>query len=215
MPRTNRIVNETSLASKAYQLLLDQLLTKKLVPGMVLKRREIAQQLDMSVAPVLEAIIQLQSDGFLESIPRQGTLVRAVHLQDFRGNLLLREAIECEAARIYGGKLVSEALNLPELAARADASESKPIESLWRAECDFHTALVSLTQCDLLVETFGKVMQRKLFSSLHLFLGGEAFGGGDHRTLLRELQTSNPDRAEALIRMHLRMRKEALFETIG
>lgn len=207
---------KSSLAEKAYQMLLDQLLTKRLVPGMVINRREIAADLRMSVAPVLEAIIQLQADGFLDSLPRKGTLVRGVHLENFRGQLLLREAIECECARLYCGKRVTdaEALLRP-LAEAADVSEQKTLIDLWKAELPFHSALVRLTKCEALIEVYAKAMQRKLFSAIHLFMGGEAFGGGDHVALLQGLQTSNPDRAEKLIREHLRYRKERLFEPMG
>jgi DNA-binding GntR family transcriptional regulator len=204
----------SSLAEEAYQILLDQLLTKKLMPGILINRRAIATDLGMSVAPVLEAIIQLQSEGFLKSIPRKGTLVCAVHLEGFRGQLLLREAIECEAARLYCGKPVIEAAHLAALAVAADVSQQKPLVELWKAELAFHTALIALTQCDTLIQTYAKTMQRKLFSSAHLFLGGEAFGGGDHAALLCGLQTTDPDGAERLIRAHLHFKKERLFEPL-
>lgn len=213
--REPRVRSSVSLAEKAYQMLLDQLLSKKLLPGMLVNRRTIASELEMSVAPVLEAIIQLQSDGFLESIPRKGTLVRGVHLESFRGQLLLREAIECESARLYCGKPVAEAEHLEKLAEAADLSQEESLVELWKAELAFHTALVALTRCDTLIDAYAKTMQRKLFSSVHLFLRGEAFGGGDHAALLRGLRTNDPDRAERLIRAHLRFRKERLFEPLS
>lgn len=213
--QSNNLTKHVSLAEKAYQELLDQLLAKKLLPGMLVNRRAIATELKMSVAPVLEAIIQLQAEGFLESIPRKGTLVRGVHLDDFRGQLLLREAIECEAARIYCGKPVAGAKGLKALAEAADLSEKRPLIELWKAESAFHTALIELTRCEVMIDAFSKIMQRKIFSSAHLFLSGEAFGGGDHVVLLRKLCAANADQAEKLIRAHLRFRKERLFEPLS
>jgi DNA-binding GntR family transcriptional regulator len=205
-----------SLAEKAYQKLLDRLLTKKLVPGMLINRRTIASELGMSVAPVLEAIIQLQAEGFLETIPRKGTLVRAVHLSNFRGQLLLREALECEAARFYCGTPVTQEIDeLNKLAVAADISQKYTLVDLWKAEYAFHTALVKLANCEPLTEAYFKVMQRKIFSSAHLFLGGEAFGGGNHVALVKALQVKDPDRAERLVRQHLRYKKERLFEPVG
>ena len=57
-----------------YEHLLENFLQNELVPGHILNRREIAQQLGVSVAPVLEAFLQLEMEGFVESIPRKGTL---------------------------------------------------------------------------------------------------------------------------------------------
>lgn len=213
--RNRNSAERTSLSEQAYQMLLDQLLSKKLLPGMLINRRAIAAELKMSVAPVLEATIQLEAEGFLESIPRKGTLVRSVHLEDFRGQLLLREALECEAARFYCGKLVAGAAHLEPLAVAADSSQERTLVELWKAESAFHTGLVSLTACAPLIDAYTKVMQRKIFSSAHLFLGGEAFGGGNHVVLLRSLRTADPDRAERLIRAHLRYKKERLFEPLA
>ena len=206
----------TSLAEKAYQILLERLLTKKLVPGMLINRRTLSGELGMSVAPVLEAIIQLQAEGFLETIPRRGTLVRAVHLSNLRGQMLLREALECEAARFYCGAPVAAAADtLRALGEATDISEGRTLVELWKAEYAFHTALVKLANCEALTEAFAKVMQRKIFSAAHLLLSGEAFGGGNHVALVKKLQTKDPDQAERLIREHLRYKKEKLFERMG
>ena len=122
----------------------------------------------------------------------------------------MREALECEAARYYCGPPVA-ASQLDSLARAADAAEKKTFVELWKAELAFHSSLVALTECDALIDAYKKVMERKLFASVNLFLGGEAFTGGNHVVLLRELRTEDPDRAEKLIREHLRFNKERLF----
>lgn len=203
-----------SLAEKAYNLLLERLMTRKLAPGMLLNRRELAAELKMSVAPVLEAIVQLQAEGFVESIARKGTLVRPVDFESLRGQLLLREALECQAARLYCGEPISKATHLAALAAAADAGEKQSFVQLWRAEFAFHSALMGLTGCAPLIEAYRGVMQRKLFASINLFLAGEAFAGGDHTALIRGLRTEDPDKAEHLIRVHLRFNKDRLFAAI-
>jgi len=204
-----------SLAETAYRALLDRLLRKQLVPGMVINRRGVAAELGMSVAPVLEAMVALQAEGFLEPVPRQGTRVRLVHLEGVRGQLLLREALECEAARLYAGPPVRQADGLDALAAAADASErTRSLMDLWQAEFAFHRALVALAGSPPFTAAYEKTMQRKLFVSAQLFLSGEAFLGGNHVALLRDLRTADADGAERLVRAHLRSKKERLFEPL-
>jgi DNA-binding GntR family transcriptional regulator len=210
-PAWHSMPSSISLADEAYEMLMRRRLSNELAPGMLINRRELAHELKMSVAPVLEAIIQLQAEGFLESIPRQGTLVRSVNFDNLRGELLLREALECEAARLYCGATALRTMQFMKLATKADASEKKTFVELWNAESVFHSSLIALTKCAPLIDAYKKVMQRKLFASVNLLLSGEAFTGGKHVTVLRELRTHDPDRAEKLIRGHLRFNKERLF----
>src|SRR5690349_12541801 len=92
-----------SLSSKVYDAVLDRILSGRLAPGEVCNRRRIAEEMGVSVAPVLEAMLQLEADGLIETLPRKGTRVRTLTLEDLQGQLVLREALECQAARLYCG----------------------------------------------------------------------------------------------------------------
>ncbi len=111
-----------SLSGYVYQTLLDRLLRSELVPGEMLNRRDVARELGVSVAPVLEAMVALENEGFLEGIPRKGTRVRPVRGEDVAGQLIVREALECAAARLYCGTPVRARLAaLRRIAARLDS----------------------------------------------------------------------------------------------
>ncbi|WP_309397894.1 GntR family transcriptional regulator [Cerasicoccus maritimus] len=203
-----------SLASKAYNMLAAQLLDHRLVPGMLLNRREIANQFDMSVAPVLEAMVQLESEGFLESVPRKGTLVSSVRLEDLRGHLILREALECEAARYYCGEPIVRAEDeLIKLAETIDSMDSQARTEQWHAEFEFHFALVKLADVSAIEATFKKIMQKKLFMALNLYMSAHGVNNprDSHVQLISKLKTSDPDEAERIIRTHLRGDKEELY----
>ena len=198
-----------SLSRQVYDHLVGRLLGD-LSPGDILNRRQIAADLGLSVAPVLEAMLQLEADGLLQTLPRKGTRVLPASAGDLRGKLILREAIECQAARLYCGEAVrAHAAKLEALAVRIDETPADTL-SLWRAEADFHRALVVLAGCEPLTEAFDRVMRQSLFVALKFFL--EAHPGkarGSHRKLIRQLKTDNPDEAEALLRAHLRHAKPA------
>lgn len=196
-----------SLSRMAYDHLSDRLLND-LVPGDVLNRRQVATELGISVAPVLEAMMQLEAEGLLQTLPRKGTQVRPVRPEDLRGQLLLREAIECQAARLYCGKRVAS--RSAELLALADAVDSSQGDGLarWRAEAAFHRALVSLAGCDALTEAFDRVMRAKLFISLKFFIDAHPVDApGNHRKLVKSLKIDDPAAAETALRAHLRQGK--------
>lgn len=196
------------LSETVYNHLVHKLLTRELVPGDLINRRQIAAELHISVAPVLEAMVHLQNDGFLESIPRKGTLVKSIKQEDLRGQVILREALECEAARFYCGKKI--AANLPKLRKLAQAAEESYGEPAvgWRTEFEFHRALVELAGCPALLEIYDKVMRYKVFMAQNLLLiAHEESGHSDHYRLLKELETEDPARAEQAIRRHIRAGK--------
>ena len=202
-----------SLSAFAYDHLVNRLLSRELVPGDLLNRRQIAKELHISVAPVAEAMLQLQADGFLESIPRKGTLVKSIRKEDLRGQILLREALECEGARLYCGRKLRERLEeFNRLADEVEATRNSP--DYWEWEIRFHRALLELAECPALLEVYDKVMRRQLFMAQNFLLpahtGSERH---DHRRLLEELSAGkannarSADKAAASLRRHIRSGK--------
>ncbi|MDR1284459.1 MAG: GntR family transcriptional regulator [Opitutaceae bacterium] len=209
-PIARKSSDAESLSRQAYAYLSKKLLTDY-APGDILNRRQVAAELGMSVAPVLEAMVQLEADGLLETLPRQGTRVRAVHIEDLRGQLILREAIECQAARLYcGAPVIAARERLQKLAARIDRLSGATL-AVWQAETAFHHALVQLAGCAPLIEAFDRVMRHKLFIALRFFLEAHpaAAPGGNHRKLVASLARNDPAAAEAALRAHLHAAKPA------
>ena len=61
-----------SLTDEVYDTLLKKFIDKELVPGQVLNRRSVAKELNVSVAPVLEAFLYLEMEGYVETLPPEG-----------------------------------------------------------------------------------------------------------------------------------------------
>ncbi len=89
-----------SLSSTAYTYILKGLMSGRWAKGAMIYRRKVAAELKMSVAPVLEAMVQLDREGFLETLPNRGTRVRKPTFKLLRDQVILREAIECMVARL-------------------------------------------------------------------------------------------------------------------
>src|SRR5687767_7915342 len=89
-----------TLAQQAYRQVRDKMLRGDLRFGTPLSRRALASELGMSMIPVSEAIQRLEIDGLVESWPRVGTRVKVPSAQDIRDSVILREALEAQAARL-------------------------------------------------------------------------------------------------------------------
>lgn len=203
---------KTSLSQVVYDHLLEQLLGNEIAPGDLLNRRQIAKDLNVSVAPVLEAIVQLEADGILESLPRKGTRVCGMRMEDLRGQFILREALECEAARIYCGRPVQDNYAILEQLAVSANKHYRDIRVAWNVESEFHTALVRLSGIPILISAYQDVMCKKMFMAIQLYKSAHAdVVSDDHLNLLRALSTAEPDQAACLMRRHMRYGREAFF----
>ena len=204
-----------SLSEKVYNILLDRLLTNRLIPGEILNRRDVAKELQVSVAPVLEAMVQLEHEGYLESIPRKGTRVRPIRKEDILGQLFVREAIECQAARLYCGKPVQENEGtLKELARECD-KEASLSPKHWEDEIRFHKCLVELSGCKALVREFEKTIRLNMFYAMNKFIEPESrTERQSHEELVDLLKTDDPDEAERIIRYHVRSGKRNLYKDV-
>lgn len=202
-----------SLSKNVYEHLLEKFLQNELVPGHILNRREIAQQLGVSVAPVLEALLQLEMEGFVESIPRKGTLVKPVRQEDIFGQLMLREAVECQAARLYcGSRVVEHRSVLEALAADLETTTAESPEH-WKQEVAFHSELVALSDCPPLLREFKRFIRLGVFYRMNRILQPvDRLDGQSHIALLDVLSNDDPDAAERSVRAHLRSGKQRIFK---
>ena len=210
-------MSEGLLSEKVYDWLLGRLMSRKLRPGDRLNRRHVAHEVGVSLSPTLEAMVRLEWEGFLETTPRMGTQVRQVEPAWVLGKFLLREAIETQAARLYCGRPVIGAKEqLLRLARKVDRSDPRKIEN-WRAEIAFHSALVGLAGCPVLLEEFRRLMRHSLFYAVNQLMPppAEKRVPDAHEQLLGSLQTSDPKEADRAIRAHMQARYEAMREAVG
>ncbi len=197
-----------SFKQRAYRILSSKILGGELRPGDELDRRSMAVQLGMSVAPVLEARRLLTEDGLLETRPRSGTRVARPHPEDVRGRHWLREAMDCQVARLVFGEPIRRHWDsLVSLARAANTAR-------WRSEAEFHGALAALVGSEAFVASFRKAVGVGLFYEIStLDAAGKRRDSAmrSHVALLEGLRdASSPDAAEALVRDHLNSGKSAL-----
>lgn len=201
--------NGDSLKAATRRTILGKMLSGAFRPGDIINRRQVAASLGISTAPVHEAMAQLEAEGLLEALPRKGTRVRRALPHDVRDILIVREALECAAARLYCGDLVTGRMHELRLLAVEAEDLSRPPLEVWQAEINFHRALVALADCELLLAEFDRVMTLGLFLHINLLAPPHArLSRSNHVRLIGRLRTRSPDAAEIAIREHVRAGKE-------
>jgi DNA-binding GntR family transcriptional regulator len=202
----------TSLSTHVYNEILERILSGRWTPGQLFNRRQVAAELSVSVAPVLEAMLELEAEGLIETAPRKGTRVRTMDLEDLRGQLMVREAIECQAARLYCGAPIERHIDrLLRMATQLDLDDVRSAKHT-KNEVRFHHYLVSLAGVPALTQAFERVMKLGLIYTIQVLHPNlQSAPRQLHVDLLNALKVANPDAAEAAMRAHAQSGKEALF----
>ena len=193
-----------SLSSSTYDELLRRLLGGQLRPGQVFNRRQLAADLGVSVAPLLEALVLLECEGLIVTTPRKGTRVRAITDRDVHGLQVVREALECQAARLACGQPIEkQATKLRRLAEELDTPAAQPAADA-RAVVRFHHAIVALAAVPALIDAYERIMKLHLLHAVHTPPTPRP-AGKSFVALVEALQTHDPDKAEAAMRKHLQV----------
>ena len=95
-------------ADRAYQIISQKILDGEFQPGMKLSRRNMASVTGVSVIPVIEALKRLEEDSLVESRPKWGSFVTVPTKKKILESFQLREAIECQSARIMAEAMTEE-----------------------------------------------------------------------------------------------------------
>lgn len=192
-----------SLTQAIYDDLLRRFMSNELVPGTIIDRKTLADEYQVSMAPLRDALQRLTLEGFIETRSRSATVVRAVQKEDIYGTLVMREALESQAARLICGRIVQEHYAaLLDSASHVDSAES--MTDYWQADVEFHCQLVSLSNCELLIDTHKKVMNVGRFYQLNsYFMNCDPQKRESHCKLIEDLLTDDPDTAERIMRHHV------------
>jgi len=195
------------LSDEVYSSLLKMLIEGVFKPGTLLNRRQIAQMLGVSVAPVLEAMLKLEADGFLETIPRKGTQVRVFTEEDIKGHLLVKEALECTAARLYSGNVLrSNFERLYPLAKKLDEQmASSNTIKYWQDDVNFHGELVALSGNRVLIKEYQRIALPNVYHHINKHLTNTHVLS--HVLLIEQLCSDDQESAVKALQNHLRSGK--------
>ncbi len=88
------MLNVKSLREQVYEYLRDQIERGKLKPGASINLNAISKELGISKTPLRDALIQLETEGLVNILPRRGVTVRTVALNDIKDAYEIVGALE-------------------------------------------------------------------------------------------------------------------------
>lgn len=82
------------LKERVYEELRDDIISCKIAPGTEIREADLATRFEVSKSPVRDALIRLEREGLVITMPRQGYRVSPVSISDMLDMFHLRAALE-------------------------------------------------------------------------------------------------------------------------
>jgi len=135
-------VQKQNLQQSAYNQLRQMILDGTLQPGVPLNEKALMERLQVGRTPLREAMQQLQMEDALEIIPRFGTFVREIGLEEILALFQARMVLEPEIVRIVTGTAEEAMLEM----FRDIFSKGGDRERMIRNDVKFHRFLYESTR---------------------------------------------------------------------
>jgi DNA-binding GntR family transcriptional regulator len=201
-------MHRTVSASVAASLRED-IVSGQLESGTRLRQVELAQRFGVSTTPVREALAALQSEGLVRLHPQRGAVVFVPTVEGLREHYEIRAALEALAAERAAERF--DPARGEQLAAMLDEMAAGPgVERYLELNLRFHSELYELAGRPRLVDMI-ETLRDASSAYLHIYAKVDFPSerlDAEHREILAACQESDPERAAAAVRHHLRQTVE-------
>lgn len=222
---------QDTLSEKTYREPRRKVLTGELEAGAHLVNRTLAQAMEVSLAPVREAIHRLATEGLVEHVPGAGAFVRKSSPQDLEELYILREAVEsCAAAEAARNITQNQLASLEEVRGefetilttiRRQKSQIATEGMLDRwLDCEerFHLVVVEAARNRLLAKVIedytalGQVVRVQRHRAAILTLAVAEETCRDHAAIAGALRQRDADTARRLMSEHIQKGRKTVVE---
>lgn len=136
-----------NLQSQAYKLILGKILRNEYTPGQKISQKNIERDLLLGRTPVREALVRLQRDGLVYTVPQSGTFVTKIDLDAVKSARFVRESLErrivVEASKVKDNLLLNQAHDA--ILLQEKYTKNKEYNKFFEADEDFHKTFYLLT----------------------------------------------------------------------
>ena len=191
---------------RAYELIRARITTLELTPGAPINEQRLAEELDMGLTPVREALRLLAHDDLVVITPRHGLYVADVSASDLERISEMRLSLESLCARLAARRATADDLAVLE-ALRQEQASIPPQDSqrLFDFDHRFHQAIARAAHNQYLARTldyFFGLSQRLWYLALP-HLGFLPAAVEKHLDLVEAIQSGDADHAEQIMRDHV------------
>ena len=193
------------------------ILSGRVRPGDRLVEQELANELNVSRAPVREALRALAREGLVTIVPHRGAVMADLTPELVVDAFCVRAALEGMAARLATPWLAADDLaRLEELVARMEeAGRTGDAARLVEQDVEFHRVLTAACRRPVLLEALAAIANRTHFlvsATRYAYPLGRL--AGLHAWIVEAVRSGDPDRVEAAVRDHILYGQQVLLRSL-
>ena len=196
-------------SDRAYQVLREDIVEWRLLPGTVLAEVEQSERLGVSRTPLREALGRLSAEGLTQAAGGRGVVVTDISLDDVSELFELREILECRAAALAAQRgnpsvfasLNREFGNAPTLLTAADPARHTYYDLVTRLDEAIDSSISNsyLAQAMRTLRVHLVRIRRLAAEDAHRLTAAAA----EHAAIAEAIAAGNPRLAEAATIVHL------------
>lgn len=200
-------VRQRALRESVFEVLLLAIVRGQMKPGVWSNHKVLAEQLNVSVTPLREALQELAACGIIENHYNRGTIVRPFGPPQLFEIFQVRAILEGEATRLACNRIDNAALaELKSQATELISKESSDWASLVVASDDnFHTSIASFCGNQRLKEEIFRY--RSLLTSIRRAVADHHYPFDlalpEHLAVIEALLNHKPDEAAGAMNRHI------------
>ncbi len=207
-----KISSRTDYVDEVYKTLLDAISAGTLAPGERITQEDLAEQLNVSRSPVLQALRLLKKDGLLQEAPGRGLVVARLEPERIGHLYRVRGALDGLAARLAAER--GERIDLELLSAGRAAAAGSDVKAMIDADTAFHSAIYEASGNPLLIESASLqwVHLRRVMGAVLQHSTGRSTIWDEHEAIVQAIHDRDADRAAQLAEHHASLAGRNLVE---
>lgn len=211
-PNKNRTLRESIADS-----VRDSIMKGLFKPGLKISEPALATQFGISRTPVREAIRQLDSEGFLQVLPRRGARVASISEKDIHEFYEIKAVLEGHAAELAATRLTDRDLRkMEELNLQMEQSNwGEDYRRVFRIHNEFHEVFIRASGNEQLFQLIRMLVGKYQRFRILLTIAGKREGSvAQHWDIIKAFRERDADKASKLVQENAALGKEVMINEI-
>jgi DNA-binding GntR family transcriptional regulator len=198
-----------NLDQKAYLILKNMIVNRKLLPGEKIPQEKLAQDMGISRTPLVSALKYLEKEKLVEAIPRRGFYVRLFTKEEMISIFELREVLEGLAARRAASNISDVQINklqnfFKQFKGLTDITDISAYAKEDRRFHNFVTEIAAKEFLKSILENYNIISYSYQLVTSEGLVRTPNETIREHRAMIDAISNKDEDLAENIMRQHLK-----------
>lgn len=206
-----------TLRESIAEALRTSILRGQLKPGLKISEPALAQQFGISRTPVREALRQLDSEGFMQVLPRRGARVAPLSERDIHEYYEIKAVLEGFAARLATSHITDKEIDkMHHINTEMEkANKAQDYKRVFRLHNEFHGVFLRVSGNDHLYHLINMlVLKFQRFRILLAIAGKSEDSIAQHWEIIQAFRERDAEKAAHLVAENANLGKEVMIREI-